>query len=116
MDTVRPQTWKIVVFFVGAFVSMIAPIAVGIALEFAGPPPYLLREDQIGPELGQPEPHDFPDHSTVTVYTYPDEAAAREGAGAALKDVPRESTEYTPSVTRYTRRDGGRRGLVLAVG
>ena len=36
--------------------------------------------------------------------------------GTAIKDVPRESTEYTFSTTRYTRRDGGRRGLVLAVG
>jgi hypothetical protein len=51
----------------------------------------------------------------VTVYTSPDEAAARDGAGAALKAVPRESTEYRPGLTRYTRRDNGRRGLVLAV-
>jgi hypothetical protein len=116
MDTVRPQTWKFVVFLIAAFVSMIAPVAVGIALEFAGPPPYVLHEDQVGPEWTQPAPRAFPDGSTVTVHTYADEAAARDGTGAALQGVPRESTEYTLSMTRYTRRDGGRRGLVLAVG
>jgi hypothetical protein len=115
MDTVRPQAWKFVVFFVGAFVSTIAPVAVGMVLEFTGQPPYLLREDQVGPEWAQPAPRAFPDGSTVTVVTYPDEAAARDGTGAALKDVPRESTEYTLNMTRYTRRDDGRRGLVLAV-
>jgi hypothetical protein len=116
MDTVRTQSWKIVVFFLGAFVCMIAPVAVGIVLELGGPPPYLLRADLLGPEWAQPAPRAFPDGSTVTVTTYPDEAAARAGAGTALNDVPRESTEYTLSTTRYTRRDGGRRGLVLAVG
>jgi hypothetical protein len=115
MDTVRPQIWKFIVFFVGAFVCMIAPVAVGIVLEFTGPPPYVLHYDQIGPEWAQPAPCDFPDGSTVTVHTYPDEPAARDGATAALKDVPRESTEYTLSMTRYTRRDSGRRTLVLAV-
>ena len=42
MDTVRPQAWKFVVFFIGAFVCMIAPVAVGIVLELgeaaAAPP------------------------------------------------------------------------------
>ena len=47
----------------------------------------------------------FPDGLTVTVTTYPDEAAARDGTAAALKDVPREATEYTLNMTRYTRRD-----------
>jgi hypothetical protein len=116
MDTFRPQTWKIVVFFITAFASMIVPIAVGIVLQFSGPPPYLLHEDRIGPEWAQPAPHAFPDGSSVAVHTYPDETAARDGAGAALKAVPRESTEYKPGLTRYTRRDNGRRGLVLAVG
>ena len=116
MDPVRTQIWKFVVLFIGAVGCMIAPIAVGIVLEFTGPPPYLLRADLLGPEWAQPAPHAFPDGSTVTVTTYPDEAAARDGAGNALNDVPRESTEYTLSMTRYTRRDGGRRGLVLAVG
>jgi hypothetical protein len=37
MDTVRTQSWKIVVFFIGAFVCMIAPIAVGIVLDLGGP-------------------------------------------------------------------------------
>ena len=116
MDMVRPQAWKFVVFFIGAFVCMIAPVAVGIVLELGGPPPYLLRADLLGPEWVQPAPRAFPDGSTVTVTTYPDEAAARDGTGAALKDVPREATEYTLNMTRYTRRDDGRRGLVLAVG
>lgn len=116
MDTVRLQAWKVVVFFIAAFVSMIAPVAVGIVLEFTGPSPYVLHEDRVGPEWEQSAPRDFSDGSTVTVYTYPDEAAAQDGAGAALKDVPRESTEYTLSMTRYTRRDSGRRGLVLAAG
>jgi len=116
MEPVRTQIWKVVAFFIGAFVCMIAPIAVGIVLELGGPPPYLLRADLIGPEWAQPAPRAFPDGSTVTVTTYPDEAAARDGTGTAIKKVPRESTEYTFSTTRYTRRDGGRRGLVLAVG
>ena len=47
MDMFRPQTWKFVVFFITAFVSMIAPVAVGIVLEFSGPPPYLLHEDRV---------------------------------------------------------------------
>jgi hypothetical protein len=85
-------------------------------LEFTGPPPFVLHEDLVGPEWAQPARHAFPDGSTVSVYTYPDEAAVRDGAGAALKHVPRESTEYTHNMTRYTRRDGGRRGMVLAVG
>ena len=37
-------------FFITAFVSMIAPVALGIVLEFCGPPPYLLHKDRIGPE------------------------------------------------------------------
>ncbi len=85
-------------------------------LAFSGPPPYLLREDQIRPEWTQAAPHRFPDGSSVTVSTYPDEVAARDGASAVLKAVPRTSTEYTPSGTRYTGRDNGRRGLVLAIG
>ena len=52
----------------------------------------------------------------MTVYAYPDEGAARQGAGVVLKAVPRTSTELTPGLTRYTRRDNGRRGLVLALG
>ena len=116
MDMFRPQVWKIVALYVAAFAGMILPIAVGIGLEFSGPPPYLLREDLIGPEWAQPEPHDFPDGSSVAVHAYPDEAAARDGTGAVLKTVPRESTEYNLDMTRYTRRGSGRRGLVLAVG
>jgi hypothetical protein len=115
MDIFRPQTWKIVVLYVAAFAGMLLPIAVGIVLWFSGPPPYLLYEDRLGPEWAQPEPHAFPDGSSVTVYAYPDEAASREGAGAVLKAVPRESTELMPGRTRYTRRDNGRRGLVLAL-
>jgi hypothetical protein len=116
MDMFRPKIWKIVVLYIAAFAGMILPIAVGIWLAFSGPPPYLLREDGLGPEWAEPTPHDFPDGSSVTVYAYPDEAAAREGAGAVLKAVPRESTELQPGRTRYTRRDNGRRGLVLALG
>src|SRR5262249_33307615 len=101
---------------VSAFASMILPIAVGIWLEFSGPPPYLLHEDQVGPEWAQAAPRDFPDGASVTVYAYPDEADARDGTGAVLKTVPRELTEYQLNTTRYTRRDNGRRGLVLAVG
>jgi hypothetical protein len=116
MDMFRPKIWKIVVLLVAAFAGMMLPIAAGIALAFGGPPPYLLHEDGLGPEWAEPAPHDFPDGSSVTVYTYPDEAAAREGVGAVLGRVPRESTEYMPGQTRYTRRDNGRRGLVLALG
>src|SRR5262249_62413332 len=93
MDTARPQTWKLVVFFIAAFTSMIAPVAVGIALAFTGPPPWVLHEDRVGPEWAQPASHAFSDGSTVIVYTYPDEAAAQDGAGAARREVPRESTE-----------------------
>ena len=116
MDVFRPQIWKIVVLFIAAFAGMILPTAVGILLWFSGPPPYLLDEDRIGPEWSQSEPQEFPDGSSVTVHAYPDEEAAREGAGAALKAVPRESTEYMPGRTRFTRRDNARRGLVLALG
>src|SRR5262245_40388828 len=116
MDPLGPNIRKIVVLFLAAFPGMILPTAVGIVLAFSGPPPYLLRENALGPEWAEPAPHDFPDGSSVTVYAYPDEAAARQGAGVVLKAVPRESTEMTPGVTRYTRRDNGRRGLVMAVG
>jgi hypothetical protein len=76
----------------------------------------MLYENRLGPEWAQPGPHAFPDGSSVTVYAYPDEAAAQDGAGAALKTVPRDCTEYLPGRTRYTRLDNGRRGLVLALG
>jgi hypothetical protein len=116
MDVFRPRIWKIVVLFLAAFAGMILPIAVGMVLWFIGPPPYLLDENRIGPEWSRSEPQEFPDGSSVTVHAYPDEEAAREGAGAALKAVPRESTEYMPGRTRFTRRDNARRGLVLALG
>src|SRR5262245_7890381 len=116
MDTLRPQIRKIVVLFIAAFAGMMLPIPVGLVLWFSGPPAYLLYEDRIGPEWAQPGPHAFPDGSSVAVHAHPDEAAAREGAGAVLKAVPRNSTEMTPGVTRYTRRDNGRRGLVMALG
>src|SRR5438105_4128916 len=108
MDMFGPRIWKIVVLFVAAFASMILPIAVGMWLEFSGPPPYLLQEDRIGPEWAQAAPHEFPDGSSVAVYAYPDEAAARDGTGAVLKTVPRELTEYQLNRIRYTRRDDGR--------
>src|SRR5262249_15451051 len=85
-------------------------------LAFSGPPPYLLHEDWIETEWNQPAPHAFPDGSSVTVYTYPDEVAAQEGADAVCKAVPRERTESEPGMTRYTRRDNGLRGLGLALG
>jgi hypothetical protein len=116
MTMFRPRTWKIVLLFVAAFVGMMLPIAVGIGLEVGGPPRYLLQADRIGPEWDRPDPHDFPDGSSVAVSTFPDEAAARDGAGAALKAVPRSATEYVPGATRYTRRDNDRRGLVMALG
>src|SRR5262245_58610931 len=101
MDIFRPKIWKIVAVFVGAFIAMIVPIAIGILLAFSGPPPYLLHEDRIGPEWSQPAPHAFPDGTSVTVHAYADEAAARQGASAVLKPVPRDSTEYQPGLTRY---------------
>ena len=116
MDRFNPRIWKIVVLFLAAFAGMVLPVAVGLVLAFRGPPPYLLHEDRLGPEWAEPTPHDFPDGSSVTVYAYPDETAAREGAGAVLQAVPRTSTELTPGLTRYSRRDNGRRGLVLALG
>jgi hypothetical protein len=116
MDAFRPQTWKIVLLYGAAFGGMLLPVAAGLVLTFCGPPPYLFREDQLGPEWAQPAAHDFPDGSCVTVHGYADEAAAREGAGAVLGAVPRTSTEFMPGVTRYTRRDNGRRGLVMALG
>jgi hypothetical protein len=116
MDTFRPQIWKIVVLFIATFVGMMLPIAAGIWLAFSGPPPYLLRENGLGPEWAQPTPHAFPDGSSVTVYAYSDEAAAREGAGDMLKAVPRTVTELRPGLTRYTHRDNNRRGLVLPLG
>jgi hypothetical protein len=116
MDRFRPHIWKIVVLYLAAFAGMIAPIALGLVLWFSGPPPYLLHEDRIGPEWTPPAPHAYPDGSSVTVYTYPDEAAARQGAGATLQAVPRNATEFLPGRTRYTRRDDGRRGLILALG
>jgi hypothetical protein len=116
MDVFRPQIWKIVMLFLSAFAGMILPIAVGMVLWFSGLPAYLLDEGRLSPEWARSEPQAFPDGSSVIVYAYPDEAAAREGAGAALKAVPRDCTEYLPGRTRYTRRDNGRRGLVLALG
>src|SRR5262249_10378044 len=116
MDVFRPQIWKIVVLFLSAFAGMILPIAVGMVLWFSGPPAYLLDEGRLSPGVARSEPQAFPAGSTVTVYADPDEAAARDGAGAALKAVPRDCTEYLPGRTRYTRRDNGRRGLVLALG
>jgi len=116
MDTFRPQIWKIVVLFIAAFVGMMLPIAAGIWLAFSGPPPYLLREDGLGPEWAKSTPHDFPDGSSVTVYTHPDEAAAKEGVDAVLTAVPRSSTALQPGLTRYTRRDNDRRGLLLPLG
>src|SRR5690242_11630850 len=107
MDLFRPRIWKIVVLFVAAFAGMMLPVAVGLWLQFSGPPPYLLREDRIGPEWAQAEPHNFADGSSVAVHAYPDEAAAREGTGAVLKAVPRQLTEYQLNRTRYTRRDNG---------
>jgi hypothetical protein len=112
----RPQIWKIVVLYIAAFAGMILPTAAGIVLAFSGPPPYLLHEERLGPEWAQAAPHSFPDGSSVAVHAHPDEAAARQGADAVLKAVPRNSTEMTPGVTRYTRRDNGLRGLVMALG
>src|SRR5262245_23565196 len=85
MDMFRPKIWKIVVLYSVAAAGMILPAPVGLALAFGGPPPYLLREDGLGSEWAEPTPHDYPDGSSVTVYAYPDEPAAREGAGAVLK-------------------------------
>src|SRR5262249_28912352 len=93
VDPFRPNIGKIVVFFVVVVAAMMLPIAGGIGLAFSGPPPYLLREDGFGPEWATAAPHDFPDGSSVTVSTHPDEAAAREGADAVLKAVPRSCTE-----------------------
>jgi hypothetical protein len=115
-DPIRPKIWKIVAFLAVVVVAMMLPIAAGIWLAFAGPPPYLLREDGLGPEWATSMPHDFPDGSSATVYTHANEAAAREGADAVLGAVPRSSTELQPGLTRYTRRDDERRGLVLALG
>jgi hypothetical protein len=116
MELFRPNIWKIVVLYFTAFAGMVLPVAVGLVLVFSGPPPYVLHEDRLGAEWAGPTPHDFPDGSSVAVYAYADEAAARQGARAVLQAVPRESTEMEPGLTRYTRRDNGRRGVVLAVG
>jgi hypothetical protein len=104
------------VFFVVVLATMMLPIAGGIWLAFSGPPPYLLHEDGFGPEWATSAPHDFPDGSSVTVSTHSDEAAAKEGVDAVLKAVPRNCTEFQPGLTRYTRRDNDRRGLVLPLG
>src|SRR5262249_39261031 len=116
MDIFRPQIWKIVVLYVAATAGMIVPTAVAMALAFCGPPPYLLIEEGLGSAWAQPGPHTFPDGSSVMVHAHPDGAAARQGADAVLKAVPRNSTEMAPGLTRYTRRDDGRRGLVMALG
>jgi hypothetical protein len=115
MDTLRPQIWKFIALFTAAVAGMLLPVAVCLVLIFRGPPPYLLKADRLGPEWADSTPHNFPDGTSVTVYSYADEAAARQGAGAVLKAVPRSSTEMTTGATRYTRRDNERRGLVTAV-
>jgi hypothetical protein len=110
------KIWKIVVCLVVVVVAMMLPIAIGIWLAFTGPPPYLLREDGLGPEWVTLTPHDFPDGSSVTVSTHADEAAAKARVDAVLDAVPRSCTEFQPGLTRYTRRDSNRRGLVLPLG
>ena len=88
-------------------------MAVLLVLAVLGPPPYLLHEEQLGPEWSAPR--QYPDGSTVTVHTYPDAAAAEEGVEALVSTIPRTSTSTTLNVSRYTREDDQRRGLLVPV-
>jgi hypothetical protein len=110
----KPRVWKIVVVFVGAFVAMAGPIGAVLLLAFLGPPPYLLDEAHLGPEWSMPR--QYPDGSTVVVYSYADAAEAEHGADALLNPIPRSSTFTAPHSRRYTRADDHRRGLLLPIG
>jgi hypothetical protein len=94
---------------------MLLPVAVCLVLIFRGPPPYLLKVDRLGPEWADSTPHDFPDGTSVTVYSYPDEAAARQGAGAVLKAVPRSSSKSTSKSTTLHVLPIGTKNVVKAM-
>ncbi len=108
-----PPLWKIIVVFVGAFIGMVAPVAVLLVSIALGPPPYVLHEEELGPAWSTPRL--YPDGSTVAVHTYPNAAAAKDGVETLARLIPRTLTTTIQDVVRYTRQDNQRRGLLLPV-
>jgi hypothetical protein len=83
-------------------------------LGFFGPPPFVLRADRLGVEWATPR--HYPDGSTVSVYGFRDEAAARGGVAAVLRTFSHEWDQTTSDATRYSRPGDGGRGFILPVG
>ena len=111
----KPSPWKIVVLFVLAVAAIVLPVALVFLLEFLGPFPYLLHEDQLGPEWSRVQVS--PDGSTVvTVHDYASTAAAKTGADVLVASIPWSSLGKTLSIVRYTFAEtisGG--GLLLPI-
>lgn len=110
----KPDRRRIIIYVMGIVAAVVVPVAVGLLLGFAGPPPYLLDEDVLGPEWSSPRR--FDDGSTVSVTAFATPAAADGEAASIGRSIPTTSTSQTLNVLRYTRADDGRRGLLLPVG
>lgn len=102
-----------VLFVTGIVAGVLVPVVGALLLGFLGPPPYLLDEEELGPEWSTPQR--YPDGSTVTVLSYETPAEASEEAGSLIESIPVRSTVQTLNVVRYTRADDERRGLLLPV-
>jgi hypothetical protein len=113
-STFSPPLGRIILYFVAVFAGIVLPVVGGLLLAAFGPEPYLMREDQLGPEWNVPR--QFPDGSEVMVSAYPDAATARDTAAALVHSIPVRSKSKALHRYRYHRSDREAHGLVLAVG
>jgi hypothetical protein len=109
----KPNRRRIIVYVAGIVAAIVVPVVGALLLGFLGPSPYLLDEDQLGPEWSSPRR--FPDGSTVSVTAYPSPAAANQETESIRRSIPTSSYSQTLNVVRYTRADDGRQGLLLPV-
>jgi hypothetical protein len=109
----KPNRRRIAVYAVCIIAGIVVPVVGSLLLGFLGPAPYLLDENELGPEWA--EPRRFADGSTVAVTEYANAAAASQAAQSIRETIPTSSVTQTLDVVRYTRADDQRRGLILPV-
>jgi len=95
-----------VVIFVAAFAAILIPVGAGILIGSLGPPPYLLRSEQLDDTWFSPQT--FADGSTVVVYT-------AANAKSNTDRIPKKEVTYSPGAQHYQRADNGRAGVFLSL-
>lgn len=104
---------RAVIFFLGYFAAIAAPIAVLAFLAVTGPAPYVIVGG--GPDADWLERRTFDDGSHVEIRAYGAEDEAAVAARALFEARPTAFINRTFEVARYRRSDAERHGLILPV-